>query len=119
MTLTEAINAFFQSAAGQAALGVLIVGVVDLVLGISAAVRDGTFDPTSIAAWLRKHVAGRIFPIWVLLFVGHFTSGVQFADIPLLLSAGIGAAGLYVVETVAGIVAVWGPNRTKQTVPED
>jgi hypothetical protein len=121
MTFTDSIAAFFSAPAGQAALAVLIVAIVDLVLGVAAAFRDDTFQLDSVGAWLRKHIAGRVIPIWVLLFVGHFTAGISFGDVPVLLGVGLAAAGLYVAETIGSIMSLWGPakNREVQAVPQD
>jgi hypothetical protein len=106
------LTAFFQTEAGLAVQGVLVVALVDFLLGVMAAFRDGTFALDAVAAWLRKHVAGRVGPIAALLFVGHF--GAQ----PLLVVTGLGAAGLYVAETIGSIKASWASNRV-QSVPED
>lgn len=119
MTFSEAIKAFFDSEAGLAAVGVLLIGIVDLVLGILAAWRDGTFQLSAVDAWLRSSFAGRIAPIWLLLIVGYLADSLDLAGIPVLLAAGIGAAGLYVAATVSSILKNWGPNREKQTVPTD
>lgn len=119
MTLPDALVAFYAAPAGQAAVGVLVVGVADLVLGIAAAVRDRVFSLDSVAAWLRSNLAGRILPIWVLLFVGYFAQGIALAGIPLLLAAGVGAALLYTAETVGAIVKTWGPTKATQTKPLD
>lgn len=121
MDFVTALRTFFDAGAGQAALAVLVVCLVDFLLGVAAAFRDGTFALDAVAAFLRKHVAGRVFPIWVLLFVGHFTAEIKFGDVPILLSVGIGAAALYVAETVGSIMSSWGPGakRSPQPVPED
>ena len=119
MTLTDAIREFFASGAGQAAMGVLVVGFIDFVLGVLAAFRDGVFDLSALAAWLRAQFAGRILPIWVLLFLGYYAQGIEFSDIPLLLAAGLGAAAIYVAETIGSILKNWGPSREKQTVPTE
>lgn len=116
MVLTDALRAFLAAPAGQAAEAVLLLGIVDLVLGIAAAFRDNVFSVEAVAAWLRSTLAGRILPIWVLLFVGYFGQGVG-TDLPLLLAAGLGAAGLFTVETVGNIVKTWGPTKQQQTKP--
>jgi len=119
VTLTESIRAFFDSGAGQAALAVLAVGLVDFLLGVLAALRDGVFELSAVGAWIRVQFAGRILPIWILLFIGFYAQGIEFADIPLLLAAGLGAAATYVAETVGSILKNWGPKHEVQTVPTE
>jgi hypothetical protein len=116
MTITAAIQAFFADTAGQVAAAVLLVAIVDLVLGIAAAIRDRVFQWENVAAWLRSTLAGRVLPTWVLLFVGYFAH-LNVAGIDLLGAAGIAAGLLYVAETVGTIVRLWGPNRGDQKVP--
>jgi hypothetical protein len=119
VTLPEAIVQFFDSAAGQAALAVLAVGIVDFALEMLAAYRDGVFRLDNVAAWIRSDLAGRILPIWLLLFIGHYATGIQFANIPLILAAGLGAAGLYVAETLAAILREWGPASMRRAKPTE
>jgi hypothetical protein len=119
MTLHELLREFFASAAGTAALGVLVVAVLDFVLGVMAAVRDDVFELSAVAAFLRKHILGRVLPIWLLLFVGYITNGLEFGSIPLILGVGIGAAGVYVAETLGDVFRTWGPDHQVQAVPTD
>lgn len=129
MDFRASLDAFFSSQAGQLALWVLLLPAVDFALGTLAAIRDGTFELDRLAAFLRRHVAGRIVPIWILLFVGHFADQwlVPVVDVPALTAVGVGAAGLYVAETVGSILRSWGPQTGPavlqrdpiQPVPED
>lgn len=119
MTLTDAIKAFFDSTEGQAAAWVLVLPIVDFLLGLAAALRDGTFALDSIAAFLRKHIAGRVFPIWMLLFVGHYAAWSPIAGVNVISGLGLAAALAYIAETVGSIMASWGPKREVQPVPKD
>ena len=126
MVLTEALGEFFASDAGKAGVLVLVLALVDFVLGVAAAWRDNTFQLDAVAAWLRKHIAGRVFPIWVLLFAGHFTAGIQIStpigDLPAqlpLLAIGTFAALTYIAEIGGSIMSSWGPKRDTQPVPID
>ncbi len=94
-----AIHAFFNDPAGQAIYAMLALAFVDFALGVLAALRDGTFDMEQIAAFLRKHIAGRVAPIALLLFVGYA------AHEQLLTAAGIAAAAAYTAETIASVVS--------------
>ena len=121
MDFRVTLDAFFSSQAGQLALWVVLLPVVDLVLSLAAAVRDGTFQLDAIAAFLRKHVAGRIVPIWILLFVGHFADQwlVPVVDVPALTAVGVAAAGLYVAETAGSIFRSWGPSTGPDMLTRD
>jgi hypothetical protein len=115
VNITDAINAFFASTEGDAAIGVLVVAFVDFALGVSAALRDDRFELSSLAAFLRKHVMGRVVPIWLLLFVGHCVSGFRIGDVSALLALGLAAATAYLLETVGSIKNAWTPGAIQGT----
>lgn len=97
----ELLQAFLSSEAGTALQGLLVVAFADFITGTFAALRDGTFALEAIAAWVRKHVAGRVGPIGFLLVLAYFggPTGIVFA------AGAITAGAAYVTETVA---SVWG-----------
>lgn len=95
----EQLQEFFASPAGLAAKAMLGLAFLDFLLGATAAVRDGTFDLTVVAAFVRKHVLGRVIPITVLL-----AGGTALNDTAILTGA-IAAAGLYTAETAASLLA--------------
>lgn len=103
MNIQQAIHAFFASPSGTAAYGVLVVMALDLALGVLAALRDGTFALDEVAAFLRKHVAGRVLPIWAILFFGYI------GNLEVLTVAGLAMAAAYVAETIGSIISSWGP----------
>lgn len=108
--VTAWIDAFFSTEAGQLALLVVILPVVDWLSGVAAAFRDGTFELDAVAAVLGKH-SSRVFGIWVLLIAGWATDEwlIPVVDIPALSTIGIAAAGAYALETVGSIARSWGP----------
>jgi hypothetical protein len=95
------LTAFLDSDAGLALKGLLIVSFLDFATGSFAALRDGTFALDAIAAFVRKHVLGRVAPIGLLLTVGYFGGAAG----QLFLVGAIAAATAYVAETAA---SVWG-----------
>lgn len=107
------IQEFFNTQLGIVVYGMLVATVADVVMGVWAAVRDGTFSLDVVAAYLRKHVMGRVGPIFGLLFFGYV--GNQ----PVLLAAGLVSGAAYATETFASILSSWGPNREIQPVPSD
>jgi hypothetical protein len=92
---------FLNSDAGLALKGLLIVSFLDFATGSFAALRDGTFALDALAAFVRKHILGRVAPIGTLLVVGYF--GGEAGQ--LFLAGAIAAGAAYVAETAASI---WG-----------
>jgi hypothetical protein len=108
--LTVLVNEFFETQAGQLALLVVLLPVVDWLSGVAAAFRDGTFELDAVAAILGKH-ASRVLGIWTLLIFGWITDEwlIPVVDIPTLSAIGVAAAGAYALETVGSIARSWGP----------
>jgi len=76
------------------------VAFADFATGSFAALRDGTFALDALAAFLRKHIWGRVAPIGTLLVLGYFggnTVGQLFMASALL------AATAYAAETASSI----------------
>jgi hypothetical protein len=107
-----ALEAFFSTEAALAVYGVVIVMLADFALGVFAAFRDNTFQLDTVAAFLRKHAAGRVGPITVMLMLGYF--GNQ----PALTALGLASAAAYTVETIGSITSSLS-TRSPQDVPVD
>lgn len=95
------LEAFLSSDAGLALKGLLVVSFLDFATGSFAALRDGTFQLDAIAAFVRKHILGRVAPIGLLLVTGYF--GGESGQ--LFLAGAVAASAAYVAETAASI---WG-----------
>jgi hypothetical protein len=95
------LQLFLDSEAGLALKAVLIVAFLDFITGVFAAFRDRTFAFDAIAAFLRKHIAGRVAPIATLLVVGYFGGSAG----QLFLAGAIAAGAAYAAESAASI---WG-----------
>lgn len=131
MDFTVAIEQFFASDAGKLAVAVLVAAGADFALGSLAAARDSTFSLDAWAAWGRKHILGRVFPAWVLLFIGQISTSFSIpgTDIGLITGFGVIYAGTYIAETFASIMDSWGSKSPTshsvlrrddvQPVPED
>lgn len=91
------LTGFLSSPAGLALKGALVAAALDFITGTFAAVKDGTFAWDVIAAFLRKHILGRVAPLAALLIGGYVSN-----DAVLLTFA---AAGLtaYAAETISSI----------------
>ena len=95
----EALEAFLASEAGLALKGALIAAFLDFTTGSFAAFRDGTFALDAVAAFLRKHILGRVAPLGTMLVIGYF-GGDQGT---LILPFAIAGLVAYAAETIASI----------------
>jgi hypothetical protein len=111
MNFTAALEAFFASDTGRYAALVLILPVIDWTLGTLAAIRDGTFQLDSLLAFVRKQIAGRVLPIWILMFLGYITNDLVIPGVewPVFSTFGTVLAIGYIVETIGSIMRSWGP----------
>jgi hypothetical protein len=109
----EQLTAFLQSEAGLAVKGALVAAFLDLVTGVFAAVKDGTFSWDAIAAFLRKHILGRVAPLTALLG-GAYVSGDQ-----LLLVFAIAGLTAYAAETIASVKGNLVPPKASDVVELD
>jgi hypothetical protein len=100
---------FLNSPAGYALQAALVAAFLDFAFGVFAALRDGTFALDSVAAFVRKHLLGRVFPIGTLALMGYLTADVR------MNAAAAAALTLYAAETMASI---YGSIAVKDTNPE-
>ncbi len=96
----NALQEFIASDAGKAVQGLVIVAFLDFVTGTFAALRDKTFALDALAAFVRKHILGRVAPIASLLVVGYFGGEAG----KLFIGGGLAAAAAYIAETAASIL---------------
>lgn len=107
----EGLTAFLDSPAGIALIAATGAAFADLATGVLAALRDGTFSLDSIAAFLRKHIAGRVAPLGVLMLLGYFGGGTLGQ---LFLASAVAGLTAYAAETAASI---WGNLQPKGDNP--
>jgi hypothetical protein len=94
------LQAFLASTAGLALKGALAAAFLDFATGSFAALRDGTFSLDALAAFLRKHILGRVAPLATLLVVGYF--GGEAGQV--FLAAAVAGLTAYAAETGASIL---------------
>lgn len=110
-----ALTEFLNSQAGQAILAMVGVAFADFATGAFAALRDGTFALDAVAAFLRKHIAGRVGPIATLLALGYFSGGTLSQ---LFMVAALASAAAYVAETAASILGNINPPAPSEVAEE-
>jgi type IV secretory pathway VirB2 component (pilin) len=126
MDITQAIDQFMHSPAGQAVLLMALLAVLDFALGTFRAIQNGTFQLDALAAWLRKHIAGRVLPTFAVLIVGHIAGGLTVDDGvagilspgTILTGIGIAMATAYILETIGSLRATL-DSSAGDTVPTD
>lgn len=91
------ILAFFNDPAGVTVYTAFAVVALRLVLGIYAAVQDGTFVLSQVGSFIRSQVLGRVFPFSTVAFFAWSTGNVALYG----TAAAIG--GAFVLETVGAI----------------
>ena len=109
----EALQAFIASPAGTALLAMVGVAFADFATGSFAALRDGTFALDAIAAFLRKHIWGRVAPIGTLLVLGYF-GGDTVGQ--LFMASALAAGAAYVAETASSIIGNLNPPKPSDVV---
>lgn len=107
--MNEALHAFLTSTAGTALIAMVVIAFADFVTGTLAALRDGTFSLDAIAAFLRKHIAGRVAPIAVLLVLGYY-GGDTVGQ--LFMASAVAAAAAYAAETASSILGNLNPPKS-------
>lgn len=95
--MTEQLTDIINSPAGIAIQGALAAAFLDFAFGIFAAVKDGTFALDAVAAFLRKHLVGRVLPVSLLAVVGYYTNN------GVMIAAAAAALAAYSAETLGSI----------------
>lgn len=106
-------KAFLDSTAGLAIKGALVASFLDLAFGVFAALKDGTFALDAIAAFLRKHLIGRVLPISLLAVAGYATGDT------IMVAAGVAALTAYAAETLASIYGSIKPPSASVTAEQE
>lgn len=88
---------FLADPLGLAVQGAVIAAFLDLLFGVYAAFKDGTFALDAIGAFIRKHLLGRVFPAGTLAVTAYLTGN------DLMAAAASAALALYAAETLASI----------------
>jgi hypothetical protein len=108
-----ALQTFIESPAGTALIAMVVIAFADFITGAFAALRDGTFALDSLAAFLRKHIAGRVAPIGTLLVLGYF-GGSTVGQ--LFMASAVAAATAYAAETASSILGNLNPPKPSDVV---
>lgn len=91
------IAGLLASPAGLAIKGALIAAFLDFAFGVFAAFKDGTFAIDALAAFVRKHLLGRVLPCSILAVAGYYSGDA------LMISAAAAALTAYAGETLGSI----------------
>jgi hypothetical protein len=91
-----------QITLGQFIIVLGSVAIVDVGVGILAAITAGTFSPAHVADFIKTHVLYRVFPIASLAFLSLSVPEVSEGTSMLWIMA-CGSLAAYLVETVGSV----------------
>lgn len=91
--------------ANAAAVGSVVLALLDFLLGTVRALAGGTWKPEFMSSWVRGQLLGHVIPIVLILTFGQVIGSIQIGDFSLnvLIIAGLAAAGSYAVVTAKSI----------------
>ena len=107
------LSLFLDSTAGLALKAAVAAAFLDFATGSFAALRDGTFALDALAAFLRKHILGRVAPLATLLVVGYFGGATG----QVFLAAGIAGLTAYAAETASSVLGNLVPPKPSDEIP--
>lgn len=92
--------------ANAAAVGAVLLAILDFLLGSVRALADGTFKVELVSSWVRSQLLGHVVPIILLVTFGQVAGDISIGDFHLniLLIAGEGAAATYAAVTAKSIL---------------
>jgi hypothetical protein len=96
------IAEFLASPAGLAVKAALAAAFLDFVTGVWRAWRDDRLALDQLAAFVRKHLAGRVLPLTILAVAAYVS------DDAALIASTIAGLGAYAIETTASVYAALG-----------
>lgn len=122
--MEHSLSGFLSDPTGLAVKGALIAAFLDFAFGVFAAFKDGTFALDSLAAFVRKHLLGRVFPVSLLAVMAYLTDDATMAaaaGIALAAYAGETMASIYgsIKPPAPSVVAEAKPAETINPVPTD
>lgn len=116
MEIVNSLNGVLGEQLGPLTVSVFAVAFIRFALGSFAALRDGTFVLSSVAAFIRSQVLGRVFPILTTAFLAGSIEGEAGVALTVF-AAGQGAA--YVAETVGSIREALSPTAAIETAEKE
>ena len=81
----------------------VIVALADTVGNVLLSFKNGNFDPSYVADFVRTHIVLRVFAIGFLAILGNGVPFLEMPTIPIVLDGAQVALGAYLVETVASL----------------
>lgn len=91
------IAEFLGSPGGLAVKAALVAAFLDFLTGVWRAYQDERLAFDQVAAFVRKHLAGRVLPLTILVVAGYWSG-----DLALNVAAA-GALTAYYTETIASV----------------
>lgn len=73
------LTAFLASNEGLAVKAAVAAAFLDFAVGVALSLSKGSFSLDNVAAFLRKHIAGRVFPLSLLAVAGYALGDVVWS----------------------------------------
>lgn len=89
-----------------AAIGVVVLALLDFVIGTVRAVADGTFTFESFSTWVRAQLLGHVIPIILLLTFGQVIGSISVGGLSfnVVVAAGLAGAASYAATTINSVI---------------
>lgn len=88
------LDAFIASPSGLAIKALLVGMLLTFVLGVMAALRDGTFEWQYIDSFVRSSLWGRVGPVAAALLAGYFLDSTGVITAAAVVAAGAVSVGM-------------------------
>lgn len=92
--ILASLQAFIASPSGLALKALLAGALITFVLGVMAALRDGTFKLDYIDSFVRSSIWGKVAPVAALLVAGYYLDASGVITATAVVSAGVVATGM-------------------------
>jgi hypothetical protein len=116
MEIIDSLNGILGDQLGPLTVGLFVVAFLRFALGAFAALRDETFVLSSVGAFIRSQILGRVFPILTTAFLAGAIEGEAGVALTLF-AAGQGAT--YVAESIGAIREALSPVAAIETASKE
>jgi hypothetical protein len=89
-SIGDVLGAFLDSPAGLAIKALVVGTLVNLVLGVAAAKRDGTYDSRFLDTFVRTTVWGRVAPVFAVTLGAYLSGDPTFVGLAVVAAGAVG-----------------------------
>jgi hypothetical protein len=113
------ISAFFASDSGLVVKALLVASFVVFALGVTAAIKDKTFNLLYIDSFVRSTIMGRVVPVLIVLLAGY-VSNEQLLTSAGIITGGAVAAGMIAsaIDSIRQLMLSQEESAARNTLPQ-